>query len=1845
MGVQMLKNLDQSLFFTEICQNRLRQYQSNFMKVTLITYRECILFTALLIPSAWLHGQPLEVRNAPPVTPQNLVTNIFLGEGVEVLDVQFQGASGSVGLFQNGDDEIGLSRGIVMSTGYAVSNFGQVGVDSPGATQSNEEPAGPSFDPDMVRLAGIDNINDLVAYTITFIPTADTLRFRYVFASEEYPEYVCSDYNDVFGFFISGPGINGPYSNNAENIALIPGTGLAVAINNVNPGVAGSNGSAINCTPPNGSLSYSQYYNNNNGSPNRPVYDGLTDVFTAEAVVFPCSTYTIRLVICDVFDALFDSGVFLEAKSFGAGSLSVEAATVSLDGAVAEGCAEGQLIFSLPAPAEADHPIDYHIRGAAVNGVDYNFIPPGLFIPAGDSLLVIPVIAFQDNVAEGTENIIIDVRRDPCNRDTLIIPIRENILLEPELRADTLICRGDSLQLDGTVAMPLPQPPTFYSEDTLVISPNNVTFYSDINVAGVLPAALRPGVIRSVCIEDLRTTWVDDLRLYLISPGGQFLELVTDIGNAGDNFIGTCFTPLATVPVTSLTAADQPFTGAFAPEGVWDDLYGDGRPTNGAWRLSLFDKFFADVPVLNRWSVTFTPEYEVKYSWQPAAGLSCTDCPNPMASPDATTAYIVTATDSYGCSSYDTITVGVLPPPDAPRAACAAITDNQITISWPDVPGGLGYEVNVDSSGWLPPNGLNAHTVSGLTLSTTVRFLLRTIGPCGAGSVAEISCATPDCVPPAFQVSSTTDVSCFGGSDGSLNLSAAGGAPPYQFSLGGQSNNSGQFTNLPAGAYTAMIVDDSGCPASLQVTINQPDSLHASPVIDSVSCSGGADGAATLAIAAGRGPFIFRWSNGQADSVATGLAAGSYQLMVTDANACSFSYSLHVGEPDSLSINLLADSALCAGSLNGRAVVMPDGGSGAYTYTFEPGAIIGTTPNQAVGLSAGNYSVTVADSKGCTATAGFAIGEPLPLQGQLAAADALCADSAGAAVSAVVSGGTGRYTYTWRDAFMNIVGAAPEVSGLYPGRYFLEARDENGCRITDSVTAGSPPPLAFTLNVQPASCPGTADGSVGLLAGGGMPPYAFHWSDIGNGPAARTGLPAGSYTVAITDLNGCSLEVRLEVESPPPITLALTTAPTSCPGVADGQATVAPAGGAGAYTYLWEDGQDTPVASGLRPGPISVVVTDGNGCQASGSVVVGEAVPMAVSLEGNGPLCFGQSNGSANAIVQGGAGNYVYLWSNGQTGPAAAGLLSGVHSVTITDGNGCTVEGALELGQPSPLVISISTTAASCNPGPDGAALSSVSGGTPPYSYNWSDGQSQPIAQGLGMGVYTLTVTDANACALADTAVVDGIAPITLSLESRNVSCQGGSDGLAIVMAAGGSGQYAYLWSGGSATGARALNLIAGNYSVTVSDELGCVAVASALIEEPSALLLETAAEAVSCSGDADGSLSLEVSGGTAPYRVLWSTGDTTLRAGGLAVGTYSVTVTDANGCRGAAAAQVVEASPISLSVEIEAVKCFGEASGAISIQVNGGMPPFAYQWSNGFTGPGLQDIPAGEYSLSVTDAAGCEVVEEVVAPQPLAPLDAAISTKSVSCFGRQDGRLEIAASGGTPAYRYSLDGNFFSGNSTFIGLAPGPYTVHIRDAGGCILRAGAVSVGEPAPIVVGLGENRPVDFGTSTRIDAEVSGGSGDYTYEWRPQDSSLLDCFFCSSPNVIVPYQVSFKLAVTDSDGCTGEGIVTLYPKKDRPVFVPTGFTPNGDGSNDRLLVHARDGLEATVLYFRVFDRWGELLFESGGFEPNDETMGWDGAFRGQPVQGGVYIWHVGVEFTDGAREEFTGNTTLIK
>lgn len=409
-----------------------------------------ILLMAILLNVAQLRAQLSVVgADTPAFGPEELIREVCLGEGIQVLDIEFNGVPAAVGRFSGGGNLIGLEEGFIMTTGFASVASGGPGAELPGWWEANIPNGSQASHPELPGLAN-DEIFDVAVYTIRFIPTGDSIMFRYLFASDEYPSFVCTKFNDVFGFFLTGPGQDGNIVT--TNIATVPGTNLPVSINSVNGGNPGDH-PFVNlsyCQGDNGSLDNVQLFNSNLLNP--PVYNGFTDVFVAKSAVTPCQEYTMSLVLADIGDAIFDSGLFFEAKSFcsfAGGGHASEVATV------VESCSPGLLEVDLGNFPDDDFPLSYTIAGTAEAGADYTLAgitSSGQIDGPADNWLL-ELEAEDDGLEEGVETIEISIRGATCSEKTYTIRIVDPFRIEGPASAlcasapITLTVVGDSAAL------------------------------------------------------------------------------------------------------------------------------------------------------------------------------------------------------------------------------------------------------------------------------------------------------------------------------------------------------------------------------------------------------------------------------------------------------------------------------------------------------------------------------------------------------------------------------------------------------------------------------------------------------------------------------------------------------------------------------------------------------------------------------------------------------------------------------------------------------------------------------------------------------------------------------------------------------------------------------------------------------------------------------------------------------------------------------------------------------------------------------------------------------------------------------------------------------------------------------------------------------------------------------------------------------------------------------------------------------------------------------------------------------------------------------------------------------
>ena len=762
-------------------------------------------------------------------------------------------------------------------------------------------------------------------------------------------------------------------------------------------------------------------------------------------------------------------------------------------------------------------------------------------------------------------------------------------------------------------------------------------------------------------------------------------------------------------------------------------------------------------------------------------------------------------------------------------------------------------------------------------------------------------------------------------------------------------------------------------------------------------------------------------------------------------------------------------------------------------------------------MAAGSYSVTVTDKNGCTATATITVAASTNIVVNVSSTNAACGVNNGTA-TATVSGGTAPYTYAWSNG-----ATTATISGLGAGTYTVVVTDSRGCSVTRTVTVTSTSGLSVSISSTNLKCNGDNNGTATANVTGGTAPITYLWN-TGATTSSISNLVAGVYSVTATDRNGCSASASITITQPTRLVLTISSTPTSCGGI-NGTVTVSASGGTAPYTYAWSNGATTVSVANLAAGTYTVVVTDANGCKATVSVTVAASINLSVSITGVNASC-GANNGTATATVNGGTAPFTYLWSNGATTASISGLGAGTYSVTVTDKNGCTGTASVVITASSNITISISKTNVLCNGGNTGSATATVSGGTPPITYLWSNGATTATISNLIAGIYSVTATDKNGCTASASTIVAQPARLNLVISSTATSC-GGSNGTVSVVASGGTPPYTYLWSNGATTSSVS-NLAAGTYTVVVKDANGCTATATVTVAASTNLSVSITGVNAAC-GANNGSATATVNGGTAPFTYLWSTGATTASITGLGAGTYSVTVTDKNGCTGSASVTITASPRVTVTVTKTNVKCNGESNGTATATVAGGTAPFTYLWSNGGTTATISNLAAGIYSVTVTDKNGCTATGQVIVAQP-AKLTLSLSSTPATCLST--GSATATVTGGTPPYTYLWSNG--ATTATITNLAGGTYTVTATDANGCKVSGSVIVAANNSPnLACSVTITRQISAinANDGELKVTATGGAAPYTYLWSNGATTATISFL--SPG-------TYSVSVTDNNGC---------------------------------------------------------------------------------------------------------------
>ena len=584
--------------------------------------------------------------------------------------------------------------------------------------------------------------------------------------------------------------------------------------------------------------------------------------------------------------------------------------------------------------------------------------------------------------------------------------------------------------------------------------------------------------------------------------------------------------------------------------------------------------------------------------------------------------------------------------------------------------------------------------------------------------------------------------------------------------------------------------------------------------------------------------------------------------------------------------------------------------------------------------------------------------------------------------------------------------------------------------------------INVTLNSTNPTCFGFTNGSITAMASGGNGNYSYLFStgDTGQG---ISGVGAGTFSVTVTDTDGNTATSSPTLVAPAELDGTITQGGPTCP--ATDNASVVPTGGTAPYSFVWDNGQTGSSATNLGFGTVCVDITDANGCEKR--VCEHLISPLTVDAQAEDVLCPGGCDGVVVAIVSGGAGGVTFLWNNGVTDAVNDMLLPGTYTVTVTDANGCTATDSGTVGEPDPLVFDFDVNNPDCGQ-MNGSVTASTIGGTPPYTFVYDNGVAGPTLTNVGEGTFNVMVTDANGCTASGSVTLVG-SNLAVTLGSTSPPCGPNGVGTATADVTGGTPPFTYMHSSGQTT-RTATNLPPGMYTVTVTDAQGCVGMASTIITAGAVVNGTATATDVLCAGDDNGTATATPSGGQAPYTFLWNNGAITQTIDMLAPGTYTVMITDANGCVGTASTTVSEPTALICSITVlQPISAFGAADGQISTQFNGGTPPFTITYNTGQSGQVVSNLGPGTYIATVTDGNGCTTTCDVTLTQPAMPALGKIGDfvfRDLNENGQQD-QGEPGVEGAIVTLTFP-DGSTMmqvtdaQGNYCFGGLASGDYKV-----------------------------------------------------------------------------------------------------------------------------------------------------------------------------------------------------------
>ena len=868
----------------------------------------------------------------------------------------------------------------------------------------------------------------------------------------------------------------------------------------------------------------------------------------------------------------------------------------------------------------------------------------------------------------------------------------------------------------------------------------------------------------------------------------------------------------------------------------------------------------------------------------------------------------------------------------------------------------------------------------------------------------------------------------------------------------------------------------------------------------------------------------------------------------------------------------------------------------------------------------------------------------------------VCAGDSIGSITVTISNGTPPYTYTWSNGVIITSNSTSNtIDGLLSGTYFVTVSDVNGCsHVAQATIIETNPPINITLTPVHVLCHGQSTGIIYSQVTGGTPPYSYQWLPIGGNSANATNLPAGTYTLSVVDAVGCPKVDSVTITEPATYVSVVVDSVRHilCYGGTNGFIAITASNGTPPYTYLWSNGSTQQDIINIPAGTYTVTVTDANGCTITITETVNEPPLLAGFIMPTHVTCYGLSNGSANLIVAGGTPPYSYLWNTGATTEDLFNIPTGTYSVTITDANGCIAYASTFINQPfAPLSATYVITDVLCHGFHTGAIDLIPAGGTPPYSYQWSNGQTTQDLNNLPAGNYSVTITDYNGCTeIYQMIINEPPTYVSIQLQVTDVRCYGEINGAVNLTINGGVPPYLVLWSNGATT-EDISQLPAGNYFVTVTDNNGCTTMGQAIVKEPQKLYASVTQNVVICINDT-AHLYVSATGGTPGYTFIWNTGsvDTTITVWPTTNTNYSVTVTDTRGCISVSSTTVQVRPPLSAQIQInDSILCNGEPLTFSGI-INGGNGNYIITLNDTL----LISLP---YTMYPEQTSGYQIkIEDNCNTPPLYfnffirvipsppnniqahPISGCVPLLVQFYESSPDEGQEYIWNFGNP--NSSNTSNLK--NPTHLYTLPGNYTISLTTVNqyGCKTQQIIPNLIQVYPLPESKFITDPLTINMlNTNVHfINLSTGATSYYWNFGDGDSSSLENPYHLYPNI--PAEYNAYLVAISQHGCKDTSWQVIKVISDYTFYAPTAFSPDDDGKNEVWRVYATN-INFSTFHLVVYDRWGEIIFETKDIEKE-----WDGKAKDGKnlVPPGTYTWMATFKDNNDVTRIKTGPVTII-